>query len=323
MPPSSEVCLYVCTTRSDYVLAKALVASLRVHAPSSRIIVLPDDDYPNATMFGCEVWKPEDPRVRSLDRFYKKLRIFWGPAERFVFFDADQLVVRPLRPWLELVARMPSPFFAANQSRRVHGEWTSGGDAARERIFRERVGRRDEIARFDPEIGWMANFAFNSGEFAASRDAVDQAEILETFERAREHHARHSADDPLEGSRNALFMGDQGFLNYYMGRFRPHVAIRWVPDLHLWGGHAEAREQPAGASTDMEGSIIHWAGCPRPGPRPLEPWIPRHAAWQRAYLRQCLESGDYAGAIEDSFRQVVHVARRWGSGLKRLLRGRT
>jgi hypothetical protein len=271
-------------------------------------------------MFGHPVWRPSDRRVLALDRYYKKLRVFWGPAERFMFFDADQLVVRPLRPLLDLISSLRSPFFAPNLSSRVYGEWMSGTDAQRERIFRERAGRPDLIAKFDIIYQWMARFPFNSGEFAASRDAIDHEELLSIFEHACAFHREQDPLDPLVGSRSALFMSDQGFLNYYMARFRPGVELNWLRDVHWWGGHPEARRRPGPETPATEGAIIHWAGCPRPGPIPMEPLIPGHLRWQGFYLAHCLRHGDVRGLIADSASHVHHVGRRWASSIARSIR---
>lgn len=315
-----EVSIYIATTQADYRLAKALVASIERLAPGTPVIMLPDDDFPDATMFGHPVWRPVDPRVRALDGFYKKLRVFWGPAERFLFFDADQLVVRPLAPLFRILGGFPTPFFAPNLSSRVHGEWQSGTPGDRLRIFRERAGDPDRISQFDPLYDWGARFPFNSGEFAASRDAIDHEQLLEAFERAQDFHHAGSPDDPLIRSRSALFMGDQGFLNYYMARFRPGVELNWLMDVHWWGGHPEARRRPASDTPAIEGAIIHWAGCPRPGPIPMEPLIPGHLRWQAFYLAHCLRHGDVRGLIADSASHVHHVGRRWASSIVRSIR---
>lgn len=316
----TQVDAYISTTRPDYRHAKALVASIEAHAPGTRIFILPDDDYRGDAMFGHPVWRPSDPRVLALDRFYKKIRVFWGPAERFMFFDADQLVVRPLKPLLDLLSGFPAPFFAPNLSSRVHGEWTSGTDAQRERIFRERAGRPDVIARFDPGYRWMERFPFNSGEFAASRDAIDREELLSVFERACAFHRAQDPRDPLVGSRSALFMSDQGFLNYYMARYRPGLPLHWIKDLHRWGGHAEARRRPRDGDPAFEGSIIHWAGCPRPGPLPLEPWVPRHVDWLRRYLGYCIRHRDWPGLLRDASDHSIGVFSSRASALRRRFR---
>lgn len=317
----TQIDAYISTMRSDYRHAKALVSSVEAFAPGTRLYILPDDDYLGDSMFGHPVWRPSDKRVLALGGFYKKLRIFWGPAERFMFFDADQLVVRPLTPLLNLLSGFPAPFFAPNLSSRVHGEWTSGTDAQRERIFRERAGRPDVIARFDPHFRWMERFPFNSGEFGASRDAIDHEEFLSVFERACAFHHAHDPRDPLISSRSALFMSDQGFLNYYMARYRPGVRLHWVRDVHLWGGHVEARRRSREGGPSVEGSIIHWAGCPRPGPVPLEPFVPRHWDWQHRYFAHCIRRRDWGGLVQDTFDHSMSVLCRWGSRCKRLLGG--
>ena len=109
---AEDVAIYISTTKSDYRLGKAFVESIEEFTDRPLIYVLPDDDYPSDRMFGHPVWKPRDPRILALDRYYKKLRVFWGPAERFVYVDADQIVLRDLRPFLDHLRTRDTPFFS-------------------------------------------------------------------------------------------------------------------------------------------------------------------------------------------------------------------
>lgn len=319
---SPDVAIYVSTMRSDYRFAKALVASIEAHAGPARIFILPDDDYREPGMFGHPVWRPTDPNVLELVGFYKKLRVFWGPAERFLHLDADQLVLRDLGPLLSHLASKPRPFVFANRNTHDARLWDQGSDNDRARMFANRAGDVRLLQAFDPGFDWRARFPLNSGEFAASVDAIDRAAFLDVFAHAREFDRLHGPGIDLRFSRSGLFMSDQGFLHYFLMRHSPDVPIEWVDDVFRWGGRSDGLLPGHKPRNDWEGAIVHWAGCRRPGPLPLRPGVPRAAEWRRRYLEHCRKHGDWSGLISDSVAYATHTLREVASGWKRLLRER-
>jgi hypothetical protein len=317
----ADVSIFISTMRGDYRLAKALVASIEAHAIEPRIFLLPDDDFPGTTMFGHPVWRPADPEVMELTGFYKKLRVFWGPAERFLYLDADQLVLRDLGPLLGHIAAKRGPFFIANRNTKTAGDWTNSSVDAKALMFANRAGDIRLLSRFDPDFDWRERYPLNSGEFASSSDAFDKRVFLDLFRRAREFDAAHGPGIDLRFSRRGLFMSDQGFLHYFLTRHAPHLEIEWIDDLFRWGGRPEGLEPGFVPAGPWESTVVHWAGCRRPGPIPLRPGVPKAREWRRRYLEHCRKHGDWTGFLLDSYEYAMHTGREVTSGCWSTVRG--
>lgn len=311
-----DVAIYISTMRADYRHAKALVASIEALSSCRRIWIVPDDDYTAPTMFGYPVWRPDDPRVLALQGFYKKLRVFWGPAERFMHCDADQLVLRNLDPFLRHLGELKTPFFVASRNGRVFDDWSNG---KKREVFLYRAGDPELLRQFDAGYEWDRYFPFNSGEFCASRDAVNRDRLLAVFEEAKARHAQFTPGIPMIRSRVGMFMSDQGFLNYFMNRWCPDVPVEWVEDLYLWGGMKEIAPMGAAESAPFKGTLIHWAGCRRPGPLPLEFGVPRAREWRTHHREYCRSRGEWGGFVRDAYDQLSSAALRLASTLKRAL----
>jgi hypothetical protein len=318
----TDVPIYISTMRSDYRLAKALVASIEAHAAEPRIFLLPDDDFAGTSMFGHPIWRPTDPEVMELTGFYKKLRVFWGPADRFLYLDADQLVLRDLRPLLCHIAAKREPFFIANRNTRTFGDWINASLDAKARMFTNRAGDLRLLSGFDPGFDWRECYPLNSGEFASCRDAFDTRVFFDVFRRARQFDAVHGPGIDLRFSRRGLFMSDQGFLHYFLARHAPHLEVEWIDDLFRWGGRSEGLEPGFVPAGPWESTVVHWAGCPRPGPIPLRPGVPKAREWRRRYLQHCCKHRDWTGFLRDSWEYALHTSRDvasvWLGAVRRL-----
>ncbi|MEI8319292.1 MAG: hypothetical protein WCH79_15225 [Planctomycetia bacterium] len=315
------VAIYVSTMRSDYHLAKALVASIEAHVRSPRIYLIPDDDYRGDEMFGHPVWRPTDPRILELDRYYKKLRVFWGPAERFMHMDADQLVLRDLQPYLDHIAAAEGPFVMANRRSSTWKKLEAADESARKRELDAMTGDTVALALFDPAFDWRDAHLLNSGEFSASRDAIDRDTLLDVFARAKRFYGEQGLG-AMTGSRLGPFMGDQGFLSYFLAAHAPGTRVEWLDDLYAWGGRDELIRYRDDDPTDpLKWVAIHWAGCPRPGPIPLPGRAVCAADWRRHHRRACRHRGDWPGYVEDLLRDAGGLAWQVASRVKRRLTG--
>ena len=315
------VAIYVSTMRSDYRLAKALIASIEDHLRSPLIYVIPDDDYPGDEMFGHPVWRPTDPRVLELDRYYKKLRAFWGPAERFVHMDADQLVLRDLKPYLDTIAAAEGPFVMANRRSSTRKKLEASDESSRKRYFEAMTGDVAALASFDPAYDWREGHLLNSGEFSASRNAIDHETFLDVFARGKLFYAEHGMG-PMTGMRSGPFYTDQGFLSYFLAAYASGTRVEWLDDLYSWGGCDELTHYRNDDSTDpLKWVAIHWAGCPRPGPIPLPGRAVCASLWRRDHRRYCRRHGDWSGYVQDCLQDAGVLAWQAGSRLKRWLTG--
>lgn len=317
-----ETAIYITTMREDYYLVKALVASIEAHLPDPRILIIPDDDYRDESMCGYPVFRPTDPRVLALDGYYKKMRLFWGPAERFIHMDADQLVLRDLAPYVERVASRSRPFLLYNRHSGARDKIQQEGETAHRSEFLDRTGEIDWLERFDPAIRWQSLPMINSGEFAASRDAIDHDDFLDTYARARRFYADHGLGVMNHSRRPGPFMADQGFFSYYMAKRCPLVAVEILYDLYGWSGRSEdiVRFRPDDHSDPLSWVLIHWAGCLRPGPMPCPGRSRLALEWRRAHRRYTWTRRDAVGYVADVAADGVRLFRTAGSKVKRWLK---
>jgi hypothetical protein len=291
--------IYITTTRPNYYLCKALIASLEVHADRPAIYILPEDDYAKETMFGYPVWRPQDPRVLALNYYFTKLRIFWGPAERFLYLDADMLALKDIRGLLQFIDSFKAPFVMVYNQTDHAKKWKEETQIGRADIHRQWVGDADWIRRFDPSYDIPEAMPFESGFFCASRNAINHDAFLDTFERAVRFNSAQGEIRALTQARRALFnQADQGFLNYFTTR--NNIKIERLDDVCLWGGNAlrfDARDQLKGP---FAGLFCHWAGCPRPGPWPIRlVRIPAHREWRKHYFAFCRSRRNFRGMVRD------------------------
>jgi hypothetical protein len=272
-------------------------------------------------MFGYPVWRPTDPRILELDRYYKKLRVFWGPAKRFVHMDADQLVLRDLQPYLDRVAAAEEPFVMANRRSSTRRKLEASDDSARRQAIAGMTGDPAALVAFDSSFDWRRAHLLNSGEFSASRDAIDRDTFLAVFTKAKQFYAERGLGN-MTGSRIGPFMGDQGFLSYFLAAHAPGTRVEWLDDLYAWGGCDELTRYRDDDHTDpLKWVAVHWAGCPRPGPIPLPGRALCAAQWRREHRRYCRLRGDWSGYGQDCLQDAGVLAWQAGSRLKRRLTG--
>lgn len=175
------------------------------------------------------------------------------------------------------------------------------------KTFEYMVGKADLIRKFDPEYDITLQMPFNTGMFASNRNAVDWQQMLVDFEHASAFHTHQTDPKPLTKSRDALFMTDQGFLNWFV--IRRGVAVTWLDDLWLWGGNNSRFTKGDTNGGQFTGLFVHWAGCPRPGPLPLVRGIPAAKEWRRMYHGYCRKHHDLWGYLRDSAFYTQKAAR--------------
>ena len=164
------VAIYVSTMRSDYCLAKTLIASIEAHLHSPRIYVIPDDDYPRDEMFGHPVWRPTDPRILNLD---PPAHLHGAPQQAQLDFlgrlNADHMAEHPGE--LDLDARIRSYELAARMQVAAKEAFDiSGESAATQKLYgidRDETrdyGRRCLVARRLVERGVRFVQVLNQGQ---------------------------------------------------------------------------------------------------------------------------------------------------------------
>jgi hypothetical protein len=311
MSVTMDFTFYISTTPSDYYLTKALVSSIQHYCPYSHIYILPDDFCDKRELFGCPIWRPEDPYVLALDGYYKKLRIFWGPAKSFVYLDADMLVLKDLKPLTTYIALQNQPFLMTCLESKFLPLWCKGGEIARKEIFKNTVGQLQLILDFDPKYKWEARIPFHSGFIAASHDYINHKDLLDTFFATKLYHEKREKNK-FTTSRTGIFMSDQGFINYYLAKYE--LAVEYIKDIVIWGGNKIYWAESIHLTDSLSGLFVHWAGCPRPGIIPRS--VPGQSEWTHEYLKQCKTPNDYLGLINDFKDDIYRLCKNTCSRFK-------
>jgi len=227
--------IYVKTFKPDHYLAKVLMASIRHYAPGVDITLIPDDGFTAPMLWGEKVMNVDDPFLLGLKGYYKKLWVFFGPYERFIYLDADMLVLRPLDRLVERVMNQTRPFCCVCAETKVLAALAEGDAETRDRIIRKTIGDARLLESFDRSYRFRDVFPFNSGFFATDRSVVALEELKEIIDRIEELHSEYGLP-PLGNSRAGVFYGDQGLMNYLM--FKNGIKLDLLRDIFVWGGKA-------------------------------------------------------------------------------------
>lgn len=255
--------IYIKTFKPDYHLAKALIASLRRYCKDVPIIVIPDDGFAASTIWGERTLVLDDNFARSLTGYYKKLWVFLGPFDRFLYLDADMLCLKDPAQLIEHICELKPPFFAVCRERKIKQYLETEAFEDTKAVFQRHIGDLGLLAEFDSEYDIFSRFPFNSGLFASTRDLFSRDFIEERFSAAMKFQAERGFP-PLTFSRQGVFMSDQGFLNYLVAK--QGVDLKLFDDVFVWGGRfADSIAPDCGIKgTDYVKSFVHWAGCRRP-----------------------------------------------------------
>lgn len=311
--PSREFGIYVKTHRPDYHLAKALISSLREFIPEIPIIVVPDDGYRKPSLWGEESLLLDDPFLDRLDGFYKKLWVFFGPFRRFIYLDADMLAMRDPRPLIELVRQAEPPFFMVCSETKVRQQLANGDEQVRKSICQRHIGDLDLLRDYDSQYDPCEAFPFNSGFFATHQHVFDQHRLMERFESAVRLQREHGLP-PLTRTREGVFMGDQGFLNYMA--MQSGARLQLLDDVFVWGG-VPFTPSPSDAAP-YRNAFVHWAGCPRPSLFGFD--VPAGERWLRHYLQYHRPKSRWRHVCADASRQAFAEIRTAGAKMKKVWR---
>jgi hypothetical protein len=245
----------------------ACATSLRYFNPSIRVIVIAFDDRldqigPLCAQHGFEVWRGRG--LTWFDRLgaglagghpvqrFRKLAAFSGPLTRFLYLDADVLVLTDVARVLAAVAARPDAVQFAHCG-------AFGGNL--DEVYRPGPWREHLLAR-------CGSHAANTGIWAGSREALTREQLTDLAEEAR----------PVAGQ---LLNGDQGFLNYCLdvtgtpvGNLHDHIETQMV-----WAGVPGyiSDERQLRDPNGRPVGLVHWAGYDLDGAMPYrnlwERWV--------------------------------------------------
>ena len=311
--------IYIKTHRPDYHLAKGLIASLWEHAPGCPITLIPDDGYESDTHWGMPAMRSKDPFVQRLKGYYKKLWVFFGLCSRFIYIDSDMPALAPFSALGALVRNARKPFLYVCAEQKFVDIFSRHNQIQKNAARQKHVGELELLATFDPADDPQAAFPFNSSFFVTTRDIFPVGFLHKRFKAVEAFH-NPTADKSLCFSREGLFMGDQGFLNYLLAKRQVQPSL--LLDLWHWGGREAPPDVEQQRKVDpLKHLPVHWAGCPRPsvwsGNVPLRSqWRESYKSLQRSSSSRAAASREYARLAARDCREKA--ARAVKSALKRV-----
>jgi lipopolysaccharide biosynthesis glycosyltransferase len=312
--------VYIKTFKPDHYLARTLIASIRHYAPGVDITLIPDDGFTAPTLWGEKVMNTDDPFLLGLKGYYKKLWVFFGPYERFLYLDADTLALRPMGGLIDKIMNQDKAVCCVCAESKIMAALVESGEKATDAIIENTIGNPRLLEALDPSYRFRERFPFNSGFFAADRSAVSMAKLKETVDHVGEIH-RECGAPPLGNSRNGVFYGDQGMINYLM--YANNIQLNTLTDIFVWGGkdfssHTEDEHNP------FRNMFVHWAGCPRPNFTARN--VPAGKEWIRFY-REYYRTQPYSTFVKNTVANVFSDIRSRGrkrlSAIRRKLAGRS
>jgi hypothetical protein len=231
----------------------AFCESLRVHEPLRRLLVIPFDanvtrlaalsDRYQFTMFWSPVLADLDelgkrlwPSTPTAAQTLRKLAAFWGPAERFLYLDADVVVLRPLDALFQSFD--PTTHSLVHCGSRVEQTYKPGHP-------------RESMLATNPATG------VQTGAFLSKRDALRLADLDDVAREAID--VRDSFADTYEQPFISYWVDLQRIDTAYFHEVCPTVACGWAG--------AEMNWTEDGLERVVEGiprlvAFIHWAGFP-------------------------------------------------------------
>ena len=253
---------YIKTFKPDYNLTRTLIASIEHHCPNVPIVIIPGDDFEGDLLFGHPTMRSYNPTLTKLIGYFKKLWCFFGPIERFIYLDSDSLVVRNMDDIFDLVREASMPFtFVCSESKLASPDHLY--DPSQKAFYESLIGDLELLKELDPEYDYRGNYPFNSSFIGSHRGAVSLDLLKNTFTRAQALHKSNGLP-PLNNSREGLFMGDQGLINYLI--YKEGIQPFFLQDVFLYG----KKENNALLKAQMKNhkpyahAVVTWPGYPRP-----------------------------------------------------------
>jgi hypothetical protein len=257
--------VYILTFPRDYHLAGALINSLKHFAPNVPVMIVPGTgfdilDHPFEDIPVMEIPTDETSRFDYYDR---KLWVFNGPFDKFLYMDSDVLCISSFNDLIPKIEAETGPFIYVSLGKEFFfsEEWINSKtqSAASEFLKSGQLGNVDNIRSFDPSYDFSFKPMFNSGLFASSRQTIGADDLIDLHHREINFYAQ-VLNKHFSGRCMDLFFGDQGKINYLVNK--KNVTIKPLcPNGFKWGGETVATDEEA---FYKEYSFIHWAGCPRP-----------------------------------------------------------
>lgn len=199
-------CVFVATYRKDYRLAKICVESVRHFYPDVPIVIMQDGDFDLSQLLALEgVERFDDslmpPAFRKMQGAFGKLKLLVNPyAERFLYLDADTVLVAPI---VELLDYQQVDFYMVPSHYDLRTQ--VGQDNLRKYQF-----DMAKIQEYDPDFVADELTLFNTGAWFGRTHVLDSADILRA-------HAYYWSQDEQERRRFSSIV-EQGMLGYLIAK---------------------------------------------------------------------------------------------------------
>ena len=271
--PAANFGIYVMTYPGDFHLSTILVRSIQEVSPSLPIMIIPGEGFdPSDHPFDIPVMPI--PRTGFWSEIGHQDRDFWafqGPFERFLYLDADTLVVKSLDDLATRVTVQHGDFIYI-QPWMDDEKWQSViQDPTHPEYNNYRYAIKADIgpgplAEFDSELDFYSHRPFNSGVFASRRLAIKESDLASLNKAERHFYRETLGKDDWTWKSSELFFRDQGRLNYLVRKLRiPTLPIE--PDLICISGAQSVTVAPEDIqSNSCDFHVIHWMGAKAPTP---------------------------------------------------------
>ncbi len=265
--------IYVLTYPGDYHLSTALISSLKHFHPDIPIVIIPGEGFDiNDHPFDVPVMSEPQGFWGKMGHADRKLWVFQGEFQKFLYLDADMICTRPIKNLIDRIMAQKDKFIFAQEETGKSTAWTEAiTNKNHERhdacvaMVRSQLGNPDYISQFDTQYDPYNRYPFNTGIFACSIDTLPESAFEELNIKERDFYTTHIGKE-FSWKSYDLFFGDQGRINYLIIKLNIPV-LDLYPDGHfLWGGTAKEVKVDDVLNGDVGFSFIHWAGCPRPSP---------------------------------------------------------
>jgi hypothetical protein len=261
------------TYPGDYHLSTMLVRSIQRVSPGIPVMIIPGEGFDlDNHPFDVPVMPP------PTDGFWAEIghqdRDFWafqGPFEKFLYLDADTLVVKSLDALARRIAAQQGDFLYIHTwiedeqwRQAIQDPQHPDHDTCRQTVSRD-IGR-GPLEQFDPDHDFFAAKTFNSGVFAGSRSAIKESDLASLNAAERAFYRERLGIERWTWKSSELFFRDQGRLNY-LARKLSIPTYPLEPELVCISGASSVYVSPEDVKQDTcQFHVIHWMGSKSPTP---------------------------------------------------------
>jgi hypothetical protein len=265
--------IYVMTYPGDYHLSTVLVRSIQAVSPQIPIMILPGEGF-DVENHPFDIPVMPVPTTGFWAEIGHQDRDFWcfqGPFEKFLYLDADTLVVKSLDALAQRILAQEGDFIYT-LSIMDDAHWSAviaDPNHPEHASFRQRIASdvgEGPLPEFDPEHDFYAHKTFNSGIWASRRLTITESDLEVLNRRERAFYREVLGREDWNWKSSELFFRDQGRLNYLVHKLG--IPVYPLQPEMVWVSGASAIHVPMeDVKNDTNNfHLIHWMGAKSPTP---------------------------------------------------------